>query len=76
MKTCTVWGDMSADSAADQYPMVSVCDDCVAAHAGKEDSLIVSVEGGFDSAYGDECYLCDTHIDDEQQGEDEDEGEE
>jgi hypothetical protein len=65
MKTCMVWGDMSADSAADQYPSVSVCDECIADDAKSENPQIVSIEGGFDSAYGDECHFCDKSIDDE-----------
>ena len=30
MKTCMIWGDMSSDRASEQYPSVTVCDDCVA----------------------------------------------
>lgn len=64
MKTCTVYGDMSADSAADQYPTVTLCDECVADARKQIDSQIVSVEG-YDSAYGDTCEWCDKEVGDE-----------
>ncbi len=53
MKTCTVWGDLSSDRTSEQYPTVTVCNSCVAKHqkAG-EDSKIVSVNGRYDSLYG------------------------
>jgi hypothetical protein len=72
MKSCTVWGDMSADSAADQYPTVNVCDECVEADAQSEEPQIVTVEGGFDSAYGDEGHFCDKSIEEENEEKEED----
>jgi hypothetical protein len=55
MKTCTVYGDMAADSAADQYPAVTLCDDCVEADKLKKaDSQIVSIEA-YDPDYGESC---------------------
>lgn len=65
MKSCVVWGDMGADSAADQYPTVNVCNDCVAAIAGTEDCQIVTVEGGYDDSLGDECHFCSKSKEDE-----------
>lgn len=45
MKTCTVFGDMQSDSAAEQYPTVTLCNDCVEQDAlAKEDNQIVSQE--------------------------------
>lgn len=35
----TVWGDMTADRAADQYPTVTLCPDCLSGHE------VVSKEG-------------------------------
>lgn len=61
MKTCMVWGDMSADRASDQYPSVTVCDDCAEVHSvGSEDqdAAIISV-GAFDPSFGDVCHFCD-----------------
>jgi hypothetical protein len=61
MKTCVVWGDMSADRASDQYPSVAVCDDCAKTESvgsDDRDAAIISVEA-FDPAYGDdECHFC------------------
>lgn len=58
MKTCTVYGDMAADSAADQYPVVTLCDDCVNEDKQKKgDSQIVSIEA-FDADYGESCEWC------------------
>jgi hypothetical protein len=65
MKLCTLWGDMSADRASDQYPQANVCDDCINNHADSENSPIVSVNGSYDSSYGEECTLCDAHISEE-----------
>lgn len=67
MKACMVWGDMSADRASDQYPTVNVCDECIAADAESEDPQIVSIDGNFDEAYGEECHFCDKSIDDEKE---------
>lgn len=62
MKTCMVWGDLSADRTSDQYPSVAVCDDCAetqAVSSEDHDAAIISV-GPFDSSYGDdECHFCD-----------------
>ncbi|MNO70124.1 hypothetical protein D3C76_609960 [compost metagenome] len=67
MKTCTVYGDMQADSAADQYPTVPLCDGCVAEdnNAGP-DHQIVSQQG-YDPAYGDACEWCGTTAEEEAQ---------
>lgn len=64
MKTCTVYGDMSADSAADQYPTVMLCDACVYEARKRDDSQIVSVED-YDSAYGESCEWCDKKVEEE-----------
>ena len=64
MKTCVIYGDMSADSAADQYPTVNLCDDCVTADASQgENHQIVSKEG-YDPDLGD-CEWCGTTAEDE-----------
>jgi len=65
MKTCTVYGDMQSDSAADQYPTVPLCDDCVEQDSNaKENSQIVS-EQDYDESYGDTCEWCGTTADEE-----------
>ncbi|MFV3292398.1 hypothetical protein ACNFBR_27165 [Pseudomonas sp. NY11955] len=58
MKTCTVYGDMQADSAAEQYPTVPLCDDCVSedSQAGP-DHKIVSQQR-YNPAFGDTCDWC------------------
>lgn len=59
MQTCTVYGDMSADRAADQYPTVTLCDDCVEADGKKKgNSQIVTSGGAYDSSFGDSCEWC------------------
>jgi hypothetical protein len=58
-KLCTIYGDLGADSAADQYPQVNVCADCIARdEKRKEDAMIVSINGPADPDFGDECGLC------------------
>ncbi len=58
MKTCMIWGDMSSDRASEQYPSVTVCDDCVSAEQSSgEDSKIVTVSE-YDSSLGDACEFC------------------
>ena len=64
LKMCMVWGDMSADSAADQYPEVPVCTDCIAAEEKSgEDSQIVSVGDTVKDSDA-TCHFCDCGIDD------------
>lgn len=60
MRTCTIYGDMQSDSAAEQYPTVTLCDSCVAEDkkAGP-DSQILNEEN-YDPAYGDTCDWCST----------------
>lgn len=64
MKECILWGDMSSDSAAEQYPQEPVCLDCIVEEQAKgEDSRIVSV--GADASDSDAvCALCECGIDD------------
>jgi hypothetical protein len=68
MKTCVVWGNLSADRTSDQYPSVAVCDDCAKSEAiGSEDrdAAIISV-GPFDPSFGDhECHFCGITKEDE-----------
>lgn len=59
MKNCTLWGDMSSDSASEQYPEEPVCTSCIANEEAKgEDSRIVSV-GGLVTDKNAICALCD-----------------
>jgi hypothetical protein len=64
LRTCVVWGDLAADSAADQYPEVPVCEDCIQAEQKSgEDSQIVSV-GGPVSDKDATCHFCDSGAED------------
>jgi hypothetical protein len=46
MKRAVIFGDLSADSTSDQYPTVTLCDDCIAKDEKlREDSQIVSIDG-------------------------------
>lgn len=61
---CTIWGDMMADRAADQYPQEPVCTDCIAAEEAKgKDSRIVSVGGTLADSDA-VCYFCECSADD------------
>lgn len=65
MKTCTVYGDLQSDSAAEQYPTVPLCDSCVAEdNKASPDSQIVTQED-YDPAYGDTCDWCSTTAEEE-----------
>lgn len=65
MKTVVVWGNMSADRTADQYPTENVCDECFKTESAKEESKIVQEVDKYDPAYGDECFFCGKAADDE-----------
>lgn len=59
LKSCVVFGDLSADSAADQYPTEPVCTDCIESEAKRrEDNRIISV-GEVVKDRGAMCYFCD-----------------
>lgn len=58
MKTCTVYGDMSADRAADQYPTVTLCDDCVEADGNKQANSQIVTTDNYDSDFGESCEWC------------------
>lgn len=60
MKSCMIWGDMSADRVGDQYPTVAVCDDCAEAHSkGDEDNEAAILSCGTHQSHdGDECHFC------------------
>lgn len=65
MKTCTVFGDMQSDRAAEQYPTVILCNDCVEQDAqDDEDHQIVS-QGAYDESFGDTCEWCGTTVEEE-----------
>lgn len=71
MKSCQVWGDLSADRVNDQYPIVTVCNDCTAENLKGEETAIVAVVGGYDAANGEACSFCG--ITAEEEGEEENE---
>jgi hypothetical protein len=58
MKTCMISGDLSSDSAAEQYPTINLCDDCVAEDAKREDNQHIFQEERYDPDYGDTCDWC------------------
>ncbi len=58
MKTCVIFGDLSSDSASENYSTVSICDDCVDEDKkAKDDSQIVSM-GAYNPNFGDTCEFC------------------
>lgn len=54
MKTCVVFGDLSSDSATDQYPTIQICDDCLENY----DSEYIQNTVDFNPMYGDSCEFC------------------
>ncbi|EMO9850647.1 hypothetical protein [Pseudomonas aeruginosa] len=65
MKTCTVFGDMQSDSTAEQYPTVTLCNNCVEQDAlSKDDRRIISL-GAYDESFGDSCEWCGTTTEEE-----------
>ena len=65
MQLCTLWGNMSADRTDEQYPQANVCDECIQKYSTAEESPIVHINGSYESAYGEECTLCEKHISEE-----------
>lgn len=60
MKQALIYGDLTSDRAGEQYPTVSVCDDCIKKDKAKEAegrNRIVSIVGDEDDADG-PCELC------------------
>lgn len=65
MKSCVIYGDMTADKSSDAYPTAPVCDECVKADRELgEESQIVSVSA-HDPSDGDTCAFCDKTLEDE-----------
>ncbi len=65
MKTCMILGEMSSDRASEQYPSVTVCDDCVSAEQSSgEESQIVTVSE-CDPTLGNTCEFCDKTAEEE-----------
>ncbi|SBW80305.1 hypothetical protein PVE_R1G2420 [Pseudomonas veronii 1YdBTEX2] len=58
MKTCVIYGDMSADSAADQYPTVNLCNDCVATDDAQGENHQIVIKQAYDHNMGDTCEWC------------------
>ena len=64
MKNCTIFGDLTSDKTRENYPEVSVCDDCVKRMDGTEDSAIVTVNGENNESDA-QCNFCDLDASDE-----------
>ncbi|EMJ4935765.1 hypothetical protein N5C93_01940 [Pseudomonas nitroreducens] len=65
MKTCTVFGDMQSDRTAEQYPTVTLCDDCVEQDALSKDNRQIVSMGDYDDSFGDTCEWCGTTTEEE-----------
>ena len=62
MKRVVVFGNLSSDSTSEQYPTVTLCDDCIADDKKKrEDSQVVSIDGSASSDDG-SCEWCGSEI--------------
>ena len=65
MKTCKIYGDLTADRADDIYPTVQFCDACAKRDNERgEGNAIVEVLG-YDPSYGDECDNCKKTLEEE-----------
>ena len=63
MKKCHVWGDLSSDSASENYPTVCIHDSCVQKENEKceESSIVAVLSDDADvthSEYEHKCYIC------------------
>jgi len=66
MKSCQVWGSMSADRIDDIYPTVSVCNECVESIMSEsEQEKIVSILSDEAFTEYDECHFCGKSQDEE-----------
>jgi hypothetical protein len=66
MYYCEVWGDMAADSAADQYPTVAVCESCIKEQGARaEGNEIVSVGIKLVTDKSETCHFCGCGFDGE-----------
>lgn len=46
MKRAVIFGDLTSDSTSEQYPTVTICDDCIRTDEKlKNDSRVVSIQG-------------------------------
>ena len=67
MYYCQVWGDMTADSAADQYPTVAVCEDCIKEQELRgQDNQIVTGGTEIVTDKDETCSFCDCGMDEEE----------
>ena len=58
MKRAVIFGDMTSDSTSEQYPTVTLCEECIRLDEGKkEDAQIVSIEGDATAEDG-PCEVC------------------
>jgi hypothetical protein len=63
MKRAVVYGDMSSDSTSENYPTITLCEDCIAKDAArKEDSQVVSIDGEAEPEDG-PCEWCGAETD-------------
>lgn len=63
MKRAVIFGDLSSDSTSEQYPTVTLCEDCIRQDAAlKGDSKVVSIDGDAGPDDG-PCEWCDAEED-------------
>ena len=59
MKNCMVYGDMAADRASEQYPVVALCEGCIDEDRARgEGALILSVEAAACDPSVEHCDWC------------------
>lgn len=66
MIRAVVFGDLSSDSTSEQYPTVTICEDCERRDAAlKEDSQVVSIDGDATPEDG-PCEWCGVEYEDQE----------
>jgi hypothetical protein len=58
LKNCMIRGDMESDSADEQYPTVSVCDECIEQDKQSGDESVIIQILNSDLPYETSCYFC------------------
>lgn len=58
---CTLWGDMSADRASEQYPTEKVCKSCIRKFGKADQEVIASVGPEVGAGDASECFFAESH---------------
>ena len=65
MKNCTIYGEISSEAAREDYPTVTVCEDCIEDSQMQEDSLIIFVHNSTEELIDEQCEFCGKALEDD-----------